>query len=74
MSDALKTLGNLHYANKEYEKAFKVYSEALEFETDPIATSRILSNRAAALLRLDRPVEGTFILEHFEATLLITLI
>ena len=58
MSEVLRTLGNSHYASEEYEQALKAYSEALEVETDPIATSRILSNRAATLLRLDRPVEG----------------
>lgn len=59
MSATLRTLGNGHYANKEWEKAFDVYSQALEIETEPIATSRILCNRAAALLHLDRPLEGT---------------
>lgn len=50
MSAALKTQGNAHFAAKEWKKAIKFYTEALELKRSPTRKHR--STRIDPLLSL----------------------
>lgn len=57
-SATLKAQGNEHYSKQEWEKAIECYTKAIELEKDLVKTAPLLSNRAAAYLKLDKLDEG----------------
>ncbi|GAA5961603.1 hypothetical protein JCM3765_002644 [Sporobolomyces pararoseus] len=54
MSARLKAEGNVYFANKEWEKAIDLYTQALEAETDLDLKAPLYSNRSTSYVQLDK--------------------
>ncbi|GAA5998000.1 tetratricopeptide repeat protein [Rhodotorula paludigena] len=54
MADAFKTQGNAAIAEKKWFKASKLYTQAIELETDDEKLGSLYSNRSVAFLQLEQ--------------------